>query len=481
LLLQIRRFRRATLLTVTTAALLVPASAAVAAPGVDPKTVDLLLHPGDSTKITKTVTTPEILPKPDIYFLADTTGSMGPAIANVKANATAILGQIDAAANDPQYGAGQYRDFLSSSFAYRHDVGVGADATAVTTAIDAWSAGEGGDLPEASLFALQELIGAAGFRADSSKIVVWFGDAPGHDPVCNAVSGAPDVTEASVTAALVAAGIKVVAVSVTTGAPDGLNGDPVASSFDYGACGAPGGTAGQAHRIAAATGGQSFGDVPPGEVAGKILEGLTALPVTVKPSATCDAGLSASFDPAEQTVTSGETAVFEETLAVAVDAAGGTATCTVQFLLDGEPAGDEFTETNTITVNRPPDCAAATVTPGELWPPNHAYRTVGVTVPDGDGDTVTTSITGVTQDEALDGAADGNTSPDAAGVAGHADQVQVRAERSGQGDGRVYRIAFTATDGKETCTGTVTVGVPHDQSGPPAVDTVGVIVDSFGS
>jgi len=387
----------------------------------------------------------------------------------------------DAAANDPQYGVGEYRDFVSSSFAYRNDMSVSADATAVTTAVDAWSADQGGDLPEASLFALQKLIGAAGFRPDSSKIVVWFGDAPGHDPVCSAVSGETAVTEASVTAALVAAGIKVIAVSVTTGAPGGLNGDPVASSFDYGACGAPGGAAGQADRIAAATGGQSFGAVPPGEVAGKILEGLTALPVTVKPSATCDARLSATFDPTERTVTSGETAVFQETLTVAGDATGGTATCTVQFLLNGEPAGDEFTETNTITVNRPPNCATATVTPGDLWPPNHSYRTVGVTVPDADGDAVTTTVTGVTQDEALDGVADGNTSPDAAWVAGHADQVRVRAERGGQGDGRVYRIAFTATDGKETCTGTVTVGVPHDQSGPPAVDTVGVVVNSFGS
>jgi hypothetical protein len=466
---------------VATASILVPASAAVAAPGVEPKNVDLLLHPGDSKKITKTVTTPEILPKPDIYFLADTTGSMTPAINNVKANATDILGQIDAAANDPQYGAGQYRDFPSASFAYRNDVSVGPDATAVTAAINAWSAGEGGDLPEANLFGLQKLIGAAAFRPDSSKIVVWFGDAPGHDPVCTAISGEAAVTEASVTAALVSAGIKVIAVSVTTGAVNGLNGDPVAPSSTYGACGAPGGAAGQADRIAAATGGQSFNNVAPSEVANKILEGLTALPVTVTPSATCDAGLSASFAPTEQTVTSGANATFEETLTVAGDAAGGTATCTVRFLLDGEPAGDEFTETNTITVNRPPDCAAATVTAGELWPPNHTYRTVGVTVPDGDGDAVTTTVTGVTQDEALDGVADGNTSPDAAWVTGHADQVQVRAERSGQGDGRVYRIAFTATDGKETCTGTVTVGVPHDQSGPPAVDTVGVIVNSFGS
>jgi hypothetical protein len=53
--------------------------------------------------------------------------------------------------------------------------------------------------------------------------------------------------------------------------------------------------------------------------------------------------------------------------------------------------------------------------------------------------------------------------------------AQVRAERSGQGDGRIYQIFFTATEAtgteKHSCTGSVTVGVPHDQSGSPAFDS----------
>lgn len=472
-------------LAVSAILLLTSASAASAAgtPGVDPNHVELGLHPGDSKVITKTVTTPEILPKPDIYFLADTTGSMSGALSNVQANATDILNQVDAAANQPQFGAGQYKDFPYDGFAYQNDAAITPTKTDVTTAISGWSAGGGADLPEANLFGLHKVVTAAGFRSDSSRIIVWFGDAPGHDSVCSAISGeAADVTEASVTAELVAAGIKVVAVSVTTGAPDGLNGDPVSSSGDYGVCGAPGGTAGQADRIAAATGGQSFSDVPPGEVADKILEGLTALPVTVKPVATCDPGLTATFDPAEQTVASGSSAVFTETLSVAPDAPSGVGTCTVEFQLNGLPGGAAFTETNVITVNRPPDCTKASVTPTELWPPNHKLRTVTASVPDPDGDPVTTTITAVTQDEALNSGGDGDTSPDAAWVAGHADQVQVRAERSGQGDGRVYRISVTATDGKDTCSDGMTfVGVPHDQSGPAAVDTTSVIVNSFGS
>jgi hypothetical protein len=472
--------------TVTVLLALVPATAAVAADGVDPRTVNLTLKPGDQTTITKKVTTPKILPKPDIYFLADTTGSMQPVINNVKSNAGAILSAVDAQANDPRYGAGQYKDFQSprqsDPFAFRNDASIGA-AAAAQAAINGWSASGGGDIPEANLYALHKLAGAAGFRADSSRIVVWFGDAPGHDPVCGAISGeAASVTEASVTAELAAAKVKVIAVSTTTGTPGGLNADPRPLSSDYNAaCGAPGGSAGQAGRIAAATGGKAFSDVPPGEVADTILAGLTALPVTVTPVPTCDAGLSVSFDAASKTVTSGQVATFQETIKVAANATGGVKKCTVDFRLNGQPAGPAFVETNTVTVNRPPECDAAVASPDELWPPNHKFHTVTVRgVTDPDGDRVTVTITGVTQDEALNGTGDGDTAPDAAWVSGRTDQVQVRAERSGQGDGRVYRISFTATDGKDRCRGTVYVGVPHDRS-RPAVDTTSVVVNSFGT
>jgi hypothetical protein len=88
----------------------------------------------------------------------------------------------------------------------------------------------------------------------------------------------------------------------------------------------------------------------------------------------------------------------------------------------------------------------------------------------------------VTQDEALNGTGDGDTAPDAARVAGKANQVQLRAERSGNGDGRVYRVSFTVTDGKGgSCSGTVHIGVPHDKGHGQAVDTTSVVVNSFGS
>ena len=74
----------------------------------------------------------------------------------------------------------------------------------------------------------------------------------------------------------------------------------------------------------------------------------------------------------------------------------------------------------------------------------------------------------------------GRSSPDAAWVPGHPDQVKLRAERSGTGDGRVYKVAVTVSDGHLTCNAVLTVGVPHDQSGPPAVDSSPPSYNSFG-
>jgi len=131
------------------------------------------------------------------------------------------------------------------------------------------------------------------------------------------------------------------------------------------------------------------------------------------------------------------------------------------------------------TPNRPPDCSKLTAG-NILWPPNHKYRLVTVSgATDPDGDALGYTVTGVTQDEVLDGAADGHTRPDAAWAA-QPDQVKVRAERSGRGNGRVYRIAVEVSDGTLSCTGTALLGVPHDRGKHRIPVDSGLVVDSFG-
>jgi len=89
---------------------------------------------------------------------------------------------------------------------------------------------------------------------------------------------------------------------------------------------------------------------------------------------------------------------------------------------------------------------------------------------------VVITITGVTQDEPVNGRGDGDTSPDAV-VQGS--RALLRAERSGRGNGRVYHVHFMATDAQgQTCTGAVAVGVPHSgRPGCPPVDD-GELYDS---
>lgn len=116
------------------------------------------------------------------------------------------------------------------------------------------------------------------------------------------------------------------------------------------------------------------------------------------------------------------------------------------------------------------DCSQAIATPSLLWPPNHKLAPIAVTgVIDARGNPVTITVTGITQDEPTNGVGDGDTCPDALGVG--TSQPQVRAERSGTGNGRVYAISFRADNGRGgSCTGMVTVGVPHDKKDTPVDD-----------
>ena len=306
----------------------VPALAA--GPGLDPSTVDATLAPGGTTTITKTVHTPQIAPKADIYFLADTTGSMTYSLSSVQTNATAVMNSIATASAGARFGAGDYKDFPSDSYAFRNSAPIPATddgGTAALAAINAWWANGGNDTPEGELYALDQIAdNAANFRTDSSHIVVWFGDAPGHDPICKAISGLSyDITEQSVIDKLVAAKIRVVAISLTSGG--GLDADPASEAGDYGSGCPSSGSAGQASRITAATGGVLLSGVGPSDITSAILTGLNSLPETVAMTSDCAAPIHTTFDPASATVPSGTDATFKETISVDNPAAGGDYVC----------------------------------------------------------------------------------------------------------------------------------------------------------
>lgn len=312
----------------------VGSSTLVFAQGLDPKEVVAAVRPGDVHDVAKTVTTPAIPPRPDICFLADTTGSMGPALTNVKANATMIMNLVRAVQPDSQFCAAQYRD-SGDVPEFQIDQNVTANTVAVQAGINTWAAGGGGDTPEGQLHGLTQLSTGADWRDGSTRIVVWFGDASGHDP---SVGGE---TLASTIGALLGEEVQVIAINVDSGFGDGLD------------------ATGQATAIANATGGSFFPSATPGQVTNAIISGLTNLPVTVSMTSDCAAttggAITTTFSPASQTITSGNSALFDETIHVSATAVQGqTYACRDWALLNGSPMtdaeGNIIYETKRITV-----------------------------------------------------------------------------------------------------------------------------------
>jgi hypothetical protein len=149
----------------------------------------------------------------------------------------------------------------------------------------------------------------------------------------------------------------------------------------------------------------------------------------------------------------GEDITFEVT---ASDAYGGTATDQVVVHVQNQ--------------NDPPLATAARPTIPSLWPPSHQLIAVGIVGVTDPNNNATITITAITQDEPAEGLGDGDTAIDA--IINSDGTVLLRAERNGSGDGRVYRIFFTASDLEGSSSGMVTVTVPISTT-EPAVDSGG--------
>jgi hypothetical protein len=145
------------------------------------------------------------------------------------------------------------------------------------------------------------------------------------------------------------------------------------------------------------------------------------------------------------------------------------ATGTDGKLFEAPTAGDvveaiiEALGTIVTPTNSAPNCNFAVANPSQLWPVNHRLVPISILgVTDADGDALTFTINGITQDEPILGLGDGDTSPDGAGIG--SSTPSVRAERSGKGNGRIYEIIFSVNDGKGgQCLGKVKISVAHDR------------------
>jgi hypothetical protein len=175
----------------------------------------------------------------------------------------------------------------------------------------------------------------------------------------------------------------------------------------------------------------------------------------------CAVQTVACVPPSPATFPLGSTAVS----CTAIDSSNNASTCSFNVA---------------VTDTTPPSVVVAGG--GQLWPPDHKYVTktladCGIQINDQCQGVIALgsanpTITCVTSDEVENDPGDGNTKRDMIIV--NATTVQLREERSGTLDGRVYKIHFSVTDASgNVATGICPVTVPHDQSPPasPAVDS----------
>jgi len=138
------------------------------------------------------------LGRADVFFLVDTTGSMGGAISNVQSTlSTVIVPALEAAIADLRMGVGQYRDFPTSPFGssgdfpFRLQTPLTDSVPNVQSALDGLSAGGGADGPESMVEALYQTAaggcstgagrGEACFRTEATPMVVVVTDAQTHN------------------------------------------------------------------------------------------------------------------------------------------------------------------------------------------------------------------------------------------------------------------------------------------------------------
>ena len=140
----------------------------------------------------------------------------------------------------------------------------------------------------------------------------------------------------------------------------------------------------------------------------------------------------------------------------------GTHTVTLNATdMAGNTASDNVTVT---VVDTTPPEISATATPNILWPPNHKYVEIQVTVTVYDicDPAPTLTFVSITSNEPDNSIGDGNTVNDIVIINDFT--FNLRAERSGTGSGRIYTITYKATDVSGNCAiASVTIEVPHNK------------------
>jgi PEP-CTERM motif len=212
------------------AALVLALPVSASADSLSPSTFTDTIGVGGTADISKTGVISAGTPttaKADVLFIVDTTGSMGPAIAQVDAALASTVSALSAFGTIAT-GAGEYKDEASGgdAFNYQLDQAITTNSTLTQNAINAFTAEGGGDDPEQGLYALNTATTdpATGWEAGAQKIEVIVGDAPSHDASHPIAAG--DVTVAGVAGTLSSNGVTLIALNAS-----GITGDSGLDSY----------------------------------------------------------------------------------------------------------------------------------------------------------------------------------------------------------------------------------------------------------
>jgi Mg-chelatase subunit ChlD len=183
-------------------AALVVGSLATAVPsfGADsfsPNPVNVTLSAGQSTTIDKTLHLDALPGAADVIIAIDTTGSMGSAIAQAKAQATALCNDVKSAIPGARFAVVDFKDVpdrpATQGVLILTPVFV-ADCATVQAAINTMSASGGGDFPEAYNWVFHKSYSDPVLDASRNPAAVQFvvvlGDAPPHNSPAPAVAPA---------------------------------------------------------------------------------------------------------------------------------------------------------------------------------------------------------------------------------------------------------------------------------------------------
>ena len=188
------------------------AAAAAFCPGqamagsISPSIFNASIALGETVKVVKTIVTDAGGGLVDFLFLADNTGSMGGVIGNVQSVANQLVTNLSITYSGAQFAVARYfGDPSESGETFNSSYDVLQKITPLTplavAGINNWTAGGGGDTPEANFYALQQGVkngattcpglgsntgfcGTSGetvdWRSGARKVVLWFGDQPSH-------------------------------------------------------------------------------------------------------------------------------------------------------------------------------------------------------------------------------------------------------------------------------------------------------------